>query len=264
MSLDLEVTDPPFDPVLDAALADREAEQVEQAFGEDDSKFPDFSAGSPSSHVSASAYSLIVQHETGGRAYYEKVYRGCPVWPGNVSGITIGFGYDLGYVEVGTFQGDWRALDADVRARLLLTVGLHGGNTDKATLRAHATSLSDLHVSWADAETAFKAATLPKFADRTDRPLPRCDELSDDCFGALVSLTFNRGASYGLPESKDPTGRYEEMRAIKRAMTRGDFLAIPPLIRQMRRIWTGTDIEGEMYKRRENEAALFAQGLAAA
>ncbi|MFC7738259.1 DNA/RNA non-specific endonuclease [Roseomonas sp. GCM10028921] len=209
-------------------------------------------------HVSPRAFDLIVRHETGGPAYYERVIRKRPVWPGHQSGITIGFGYDLGHVTAAEFARDWGgALPAADHAALARCLGRHGGNTDEAVLRRLLAGVRHIILKWAPSEAVFRAATLPRFAARTNQALPNCEALSPDCFGALVSLTFNRGASY-----RAAGDRYTEMRAVRAAMEARRFAEIPRLIRAMRRIWTGTTIEAEMHRRRENEAVLFEAGLA--
>ncbi|HEX4847294.1 MAG TPA: hypothetical protein VFV30_04070, partial [Novosphingobium sp.] len=84
--------------------------------------------------------------------------------------------------------------------------------------------------------------------------------LSPDSFGALVSLTFNRGPSYGKARSaNDPLDRYREMRAIKAHMAVGNYAAIPAEISAMQRIWP--TVAG-LRRRRREEAALFRDGLA--
>lgn len=213
--------------------------------------------------ISERATDLIIQHETGGRQYYDTVLRKRPVWPSAASGVTIGFGYDLGYVAAAEFARDWAYLAAADRQRLAPLVGKHGGNTSTDTMRALTAGVADIRVEWSTADLTFRTATLPKFCRATDRALPNCAELSADSAGALVSLTLNRGASYSKPfdPTRDPKDRYREMRAIRAAMAERRFTDIPPLIRLMKRIWRGTTIEQEMIRRRENEAKLFEAGL---
>jgi hypothetical protein len=109
----------------------------------------------------------------------------------------------------------------------------------------------------------FKAKTLPKFALMTQNALPNTELLNGDCFGVLVSLTFNRGASYSKAHNPatDPLDRYREMRAIKSDMAARNFADIPNQIRAMIRIWVNTDIEAGMRRRRDDEADLFVAGL---
>ena len=258
---------------LQEALAYRESAEVQEALAAEKRDFTAFEAELPglgvelAKRVSPKAYALIVQHETGGRKYYEKVYGARPVWPKGSSGVTIGFGYDLGYVSEAEFRKDWAvletpALDRFVHAHVL---GARGGRKSASEMRDLRAQVSDIAITWEIAETVFRTATLPKFALLTYRHLPNCDALNGDCFGALVSLTFNRGASYEMTGASGPDGkdRYFEMRAIKKAMASAEYAKIPALIRTMIRVWIGTVIETEMRRRREDEARLFEEGLTA-
>jgi hypothetical protein len=237
-------------------LADREAQQVEDMLGP---VAPDFPL-TPLA-VSDVAFGLIVRHETGGRAFYDKVIKTRPIWPAGESGVTIGFGYDIGYNTPADLRRDWAVLGSAPLDRLAGACGRHG---DPA-LKGLAASMADISVPWDMAETVFRSSTLPRFVLRTMATLPNVEHLSADSFGALVSLVFNRGASFGIAwnPAKDPKDRYREMRAIKAAMGSSRFADIPDLIRAMIRLWRGTRIETEMTRRRNNEAALFAYGLQA-
>ena len=76
---------------------------------------------------------------------------------------------------------------------------------------------------------------------------------------ALVSLTFNRGASYA---KSGP--RYREMREIRGDLNTGSFNRVPGRIRSMKRLWVGMpDVRG-LLRRRDEEAELFEKGLSAA
>jgi hypothetical protein len=251
--------------VLERALADREAEEVEAEMAAAGLEAATPVPPNVAARVSPRTYELIVRHETGGRTYYEKKMKKCPVWPRGSSGITIGFGYDLGYVNLAEFMRDWSLLDKDARDALVLCLGVHAGKASKAQMLSLLERVKDVVIEWETAEAVFRASTLPKFATLTWQALPNSDRLTNDCFGALVSLTFNRGASFSKTHdpTKDPKDRYHEMRAIRAAMQSADFAAIPAQIRAMKRIWLGTAIETEMTRRRNNEAAAFEAGLAA-
>lgn len=213
--------------------------------------------------ISPRAYDLIVRHETGGRAYYEGVYKARPVWPGEASGVTIGFGYDLGYYTADAFDRDWSVLPAAVRQRLKSAVGKHGKNTPHDKLRELLRGLRDIVVGWELAEGVFRETTLPQFIGLTQRALPNAGELTQDSFGALVSLTFNRGAG-GYTATQGANDRFREMRGIRAALKERRFSDIPALLRLMKRVWQGTSIAQEMNRRRENEALLFERGLTGA
>ena len=81
------------------------------------------------------------------------------------------------------------------------------------------------------------------------------DKLNSDCLGALVSLTFNRGAGT-YTKAGD---RYEEMHQIRQCMKDQNFAPIPDLILHMRRLWPKSS---GLWDRRQREAKFFADGLA--
>ena len=257
------------------ALSDREAETVlgeATPFARSVREMSAQDAIALGARVSTKALTLIVRHETGGKDYYEKVYKSRPVWPEASSGVTIGFGYDLGYqTSLATVAKDWAgALPEKHIALLEPAVGLAAtepGRNDKIErIEAIVDELvgAGVTIPWNAAEAVFQRVTVPRFANITAEALPGHEVLSPDCFGALVSLTFNRGPSYDRahdPE-KDPKDRYREMRAIREAVGDGEIERIPGLIRAMKRVWAGTTIANEMNRRRENEARLFEDGIA--
>ncbi len=114
-------------------------------------------------------------------------------WPGGGSGITLGIGYDLGFVTVQQFEQDWGPiLSADQMERLKTVIGLTGG---AAEMRAP--QFSDIKVTRAQGEEVFKKRTLPLHSGRTEQAFPGVDQLPPDAQGALVSLVFNRGPGMG-------------------------------------------------------------------
>lgn len=218
----------------------------------------------PGSRISDKAYALIVDYETGGKAYYKQNLKKRPVWPKEASGITIGFGYDLGYVGKEEFERDWAALPGPARALLAKAVGMHGKKETDAEMRAALAKVKAVVIEWDLAESVFKAATLPKFERLTTSALANTALLSGDSLGALVSLTFNRGAAYSKKPKPGQQDRWVEMRAISAATAERRFAEIPALILAMIPLWKGTAIETGMKRRRTDEAALFAAGLGAA
>lgn len=201
------------------------------------------------------AVEFIISFEVTSRGVYERRYRSV-IWPEGQSGITIGVGYDLGYVTRAEMVATWGPHLAPAMIEALKpAVGKKGADA-KALL---AELKPQVDVPWEAAYAVFRDKTLPKFEAATISALPNTDRLSPDSFGALVSLTFNRGPSYGRARSaNDPTDRYREMRAIKSHMTARDFAAIPAEIRAMQRIWP--TVAG-LQRRRREEAKLFADGL---
>lgn len=171
-----------------------------------------------------------------------------PDWPGGQSGVTIGFGYDLGYVTVDQFESDWgEALPAPAMARLKDVVGLR-------VLRAknRVAGLADIRITRAQAEQIFTLRTLPLYEFRTAQAFPGVDKLPENARGALVSLVYNRGTSM---TDNSPEDRRREMRAIRGAVTTGDLKEIATQLRAMKRLWLGKKLDG-LITRREQEAKL--------
>jgi hypothetical protein len=211
--------------------------------------------------ISPAGYQFIVRWETGGKAYYERVIKGHPEWPGFASGITIGCGFDLGYHTLDQFREQWQSrLGATDFERLTATIGLRtvAPNRDAKVARAKAfvRSLSDIVVPWDVAIEQFDNAKFPDILRQMYAALDNLDKMHPHCRAALLSLTFNRGPAFNLQGD-----RFREMRDIRDAMTAGqpaDFARIPALFRSMVRIWGA---ESSLAERRKGEADLFQAGL---
>ena len=195
--------------------------------------------------LSAAARALILEAEG---------FKSKPGWPGGQSGVTIGFGYDLGYVTVDQFESDWgERIRPDALERLEAAVGLRA-----LRARNRIPELSDLRIPRSAAEQVFDARMLPLFELRTAQAFPGVDALPEDARGALVSLVYNRGTSM-IDNSSDD--RRREMRAIRAAVAAGDLAAIAAQLRAMKRLWQGKG-PGGLIARREQEAQLVESALA--
>jgi len=187
--------------------------------------------------------------------------------PPGASGVTIGYGYDLGYVTRSEFVNDWGpVLQPEVIERLLPAVGIRG---DAALPIAR--TLAGIVIPDAVALSVFTTRSLPIYFAQTLAAFPGADALPLDAQGALVSLVYNRGGSM-----KDSTtsGIHEdrrEMRMIrilvsnypgeKRPGGRESILRdIANQILMMRRIWEGRHMGG-LITRREQEAALVTSSI---
>jgi hypothetical protein len=203
--------------------------------------------------VSKEAFDLIVSEEVTSKAHYEAQLRR-PEWPGGSSGVTVGIGYDLGQTARETIAEDWRGRVSEAMLSSMLSAS---GVTGNAAAPLASGLKASIDIPWDVAVAVHRERVLPRWEAMVDRALPNCDRLSPDCFGALVSLTFNRGASF----AKDGE-RYREMRAIKAHLAAGELRSIPGEIRAMKRLWEGQGLDG-LLKRRDAEAELFLRGLAA-
>jgi GH24 family phage-related lysozyme (muramidase) len=123
-----------------------------------------------------------------------------------------------------------------------------------------------LHVDipWPIANRQYEEQVQPRRIGETEAVLRNCDALSPDSLGALVSLVYNRGAAgFLVPASKDPTGRFREMRNIRDLMQTKSFTDVPAQLLGMRRLWQRTPGGQGLVLRRELEAQLFTMGLMA-
>lgn len=199
--------------------------------------------------ISQAAIDLIIREEVSSEAVYRKRYTR-PEWPGVQSGVTIGIGYDVGYSTPARLRADWSGLIPDsMIVALTRACGVTGGSAAALTRQLR----SQVVVPWEAAMGNFSRVVLPRWIKTVTDKLPNCDRLHPDCLGALVSLAYNRGPSFG--NSGD---RYREMRAIRALMASGNFAGIPAQFRSMKRLWP--NVKG-LQDRREREARLFEAGL---
>ncbi len=169
-------------------------------------------------------------------------------WPGGSSGITIGIGYDLGFVTVDQFESDWgEFLPPSHTHRLKAAVGFRG-----IRAKNRAAMFFDIRIKRADSEKVFQDKTIPLYQLRARQAFPGIEMLPVDAQGALVSLVYNRGTSM-IDDS--PQDRRREMRAIRDAVASRDLREIANQLRSMKRLWVGKHLGG-LLKRRDAEADL--------
>jgi len=202
-------------------------------------------------HISQEATDYIVKFEVTSKEYYEKYYTK-PEWPGYNSGITIAIGYDLGQTSRSEIQNDWQGIISQDRIDVLLRYSGYKAHQARAKLKAARRDIGE--ISWEEAYQVFEQHTIPRWEEWTRKGLPNTDLIHPDCFGALVSICYNRGPNWNRGEGKD---RYYEMRAIRDHMVNKNFSRIPEEIRDMKRLWNNDGLQ----KRREEEAQLFERGL---
>ncbi|MBZ9815737.1 glycoside hydrolase family protein [Mesorhizobium sp. CA7] len=203
-----------------------------------------------SRQISPEAVDLIIASEITDERTYERRYRGV-IWPRGHSGPTCGIGYDIGFVTVGGLRSDWEGyIGKPVVDALASGCGVTG-----TAARDLLPSFAGTAIDWETALREFKTEMLPRYTAIVERYLDNTDQLSAKSLGALVSLVYNRGASFRLNGD-----RFTEMRAIRDHMHAKAFDQIPPEIRRMKRLWAA-DLSG-LWVRRDAEAALFEVGLA--
>jgi hypothetical protein len=198
--------------------------------------------------ISRKAIELIIKHEVGGRAVYEKRYQK-PIWAGGDSGVTIGLGYDCGYVTEKQFFSDWDGLNLNFLHALRKVVGIKG-EAVKPMLRGE---ILQVRIPYNFAYDVFVTKSLPKYYKMTKAIYPEIDSLNEDTRGALVSMVYNRG-------NKIEGDTRKEMMAIVDLVAKQDYEGIADQIERSKRLWENT-LDG-LVKRREEEADLILNSIA--
>ncbi len=194
--------------------------------------------------VSKESFEYILESES----YQQKPY--VPAGK-TASGVTIGYGYDLGHQNKDTVRNELIDIyGAETIERLIKAVGLTGNSA-----RIVAGELSDVTIS---KNSALALATKMKrrYAESVVEVYPQIVALHPHCQGALLSLVINRGTSFTSP-SAEPR---REMKEIQQDLADGFSGNIPSRIRSMKRIWAGKGLGG-LVLRREKEAEFFERGL---
>ena len=197
--------------------------------------------------ISPESRDLIVEFETGGKAYYNARLQH-PTWPGAASGVTVGIGYDIGYNSRSAVLSDWAALPEGSRNALASAAGVKG-----VAAKPRASALRWIIIPWADAETLFVKNTMPRFGTMTAQAFPGILKTHPHVQGAMLSIVFNRGASMSGSSRS-------EMRDIRSDISAGNIRPVPGEIRSMKRLWVGKGLPG-LLRRRDAEAALIQRSL---
>ena len=178
------------------------------------------------------------------------------IWPGGASGITIGYGYDLGYEK--DFARDWDGyLPSGHIERLKAALGKTGGTAKVLTNRFRGIVINSVA-----AKEVFLSKTLPKYEGQTRKAFPGVEKLPPLAFGALVSLVFNRGAGMDGPRRAEMRNIRGDIAGISRGLPLNDGLkSIAHQFRLMKRLWVGKGLDG-LLVRREREAKLVEEAIA--
>jgi GH24 family phage-related lysozyme (muramidase) len=205
----------------------------------------------PFPSLTAAGVTFIAREEVSGPREYRRKYKN-PVWPSAESGITVGIGYDLQFVDQDSLREDWGdQLPSDAIARLSTVVGVRG--SEERLARVH-----DIEVPLLAAMHVFQQRTLPSYQRRTLSIYPQVQNLSPERRSALVSLVYNRGTRL---KDEDPVRQERrEMRAIRDLLAAGDFEAVADELEAMARLWNPNKTPG-LIRRRQDEAKLWRSGF---
>jgi len=168
-----------------------------------------------------------------------------PSWPGGASGVTYGHGYDLGYNSEEQIKRDWAAhVNGNVLAFMVSCSNIKGETAKKRIT----TQTRVLRITADAAREVFENRTLPRFIKLARDTYPGFDELNEDTRGAIVSLVFNRGSSFGV-EGQPSWESRREMRELASFILVKDYEGIATTIKAMGRLWVGQGLDGFISRR---------------
>jgi peptidoglycan hydrolase-like protein with peptidoglycan-binding domain len=229
-----------------AALKQPGLPEADDALQQAIADFPD-----PCPSLTAAGMTFIAQFEVTDARTYEDRFQ-TPTLPPKASGVTIGIGYDLRFVNQLELAGDWGdLLSAE-------DVGTLAGVVQKKGTPALLASVATVIVPLSAAMQVFAKRSIPKFLELARGPYPQVQgpALTTAQRTALVSLVYNRGADL------DGESR-REMKTIQDLLAAGRISDVPAQFESMTRLWTTPDVRG-VALRRQAEAALWREGFASA
>jgi GH24 family phage-related lysozyme (muramidase) len=178
--------------------------------------------------------------------------------PPGMSGVSLGYGYDCGYVTREEFREAWgKHLSVADFSLISGAIGKKG-----AAAESYAVKLTRVKpITRVQAREVFDRCTLPKWTKLAAKTFPGLEVFTPNQQGVLVSLVFNRGT--------DLEGdRRKEMKAIRNIIMSRDSLddKVKKITNQfylMQRVWpSNSPSSGHpgLRRRRRAEAALFERG----
>ena len=202
----------------------------------------------PSAELTTPGVTFIAREEVSSPGEYRRKYRR-PVWPTSDSGITIGIGYDLQFVDEAKLKADWGGvLPPDALVRLGTVVGVRGSSP-------RLESVADVDIPLPAAVSVFLRRMMPEHIGRCRATYPILDGLPPARRTALISLIFNRG---GALEGD----RRREMKRIGDLLLANELDGVAEQMESMTRLWDPVKERG-VIERRRREATLWREGFAA-
>lgn len=183
-------------------------------------------------------------------------------WPGGGSGITLGYGCDIG--------ADPKSLDfwsgiltGEQIARLQAAKGLTGRAAAHIQTRFH-----DIRVTETQARDVFLRQSLPREERLTLAGFPGSENLPGPAFGGLVSLVYNRGTDLNGDRRREMKAIHDAIISSQRneegenvTIRQNNLLRfIAGQFRSMKRIWAGQGLDG-LLARRDAEADLIESAI---
>lgn len=202
--------------------------------------------------IPQSAIDLILESEG-----IDQPYR----WPGGGSGITLGYGVDIGADPDGLEH--WRGVLADTEIQTLRQAL---GVTGRAAKQLE-TRFVGIKVSRSQAMKVFLELTLPTEIAKTLRAFPGVEAMPPEVIGAMVSLVYNRGTAIEgerrceMRIIHEILEEFQTFDQAQRDACRAEYMTkIAGQFRRMKRLWIGQGLDG-LLTRRDAEADLILSAI---
>lgn len=183
-----------------------------------------------------------------------------PYWPGGISGITLGVGWDAGQHTKDELAATWRKLSPEDIAKLQQTSKRAGADAQRL-------------LPWVKEIVIPKELSLEVLREglrKDDYPavaklFPGFEALPTGAQVALISVIFNRGGDLGhepdWATAKEVDRRWE-LREFQDDVKRGDLFAIYAHLDTMKRLWESRGPKGLLLRRRDEGALVRPYALA--
>jgi hypothetical protein len=177
-----------------------------------------------------------------------------PYWPGGISGVTLGIGWDLGYHSRADFRRVWMALGATRLEKLEAAAGKKG-----AAALAVIAQLKSMTVPADISRQVLLNSLHEYYYPFVTEHFPGLKVLPAEAQVVLISLVFNRGVSMGHePDwrlAKEVDKRWE-FRELRQDVKEGDMFAIYVHLGTMKRLWEESGSRGLRIRRRDEQALI--------
>lgn len=177
-------------------------------------------------------------------------------WPGGGSGITLGYGCDIGADPKSL--DFWIGILTNDQIKLLSQAK---GLTGRAAAQIQ-TRFIAIKVTKEQSLNVFTKTSLPREINLTLKTFPGIEVMPDVVLGALVSLVYNRGTDvtgdrrHEMKIIQEILGEFQTFTPEQRSSVKDEYIRkIALQFRKMKRLWFGQGLDG-LLRRRDAEADL--------
>lgn len=182
-------------------------------------------------------------------------------WPGGGSGITLGYGCDIGADPASLVF--WEKILLPTEIQLLSQAK---GITGRAAAQIQ-TRFRGIEITEKQALSVFMEQSLPHEIALTLKAFPGVELMPPEVLGAMVSLVYNRGTSIDGDRRREMRiiheilAEFQTFDSLDRAACQTEYITkIARQFRLMKRLWVGQGLDG-LLTRRDAEADLVLDAI---